>query len=144
MIRPITPAMITSRTIQRNSAMTIAESSTVRARRRNSGRVRSATRLFRRRSTRRRSFADSPSLAGSRSGMDRLLEVGDQVLGVLDADAQSDEAVGDAGLRALVRGQVRVRCVTRLGDERVHAAEARRVLPELQPPECALDAACAA
>src|SRR5687768_1706202 len=107
MITPMTPAMITSRTIHRKSAMTIAESSDVRTMRRNSGSVRSARRLLCRRSTRRRSFADSRSPLPVPSAMQRLLQVGDEVVDILDADAEPHEAVGNPGLGPFLGAEMR-------------------------------------
>ena len=64
-----------------------------------------------------------------------LLEVGDQVVDVLQPDAEPEEAVGDPDPRALGGRHLGVGGVARLAHERVHAAEARRMGDEPEAPE---------
>ena len=86
-------AITTCRTIHRNSTRTTAVSSRVRMRRSSGAsdrRSRVQPSLVRRRSL------GADSLGTSRRSVQRLLDVGDEVVRVLDADAQAQEPVGDA------------------------------------------------
>src|SRR5512138_1043387 len=62
----------------------------------------------------------------ARSGSQRLLDVGDQVLDILDADRQPDEAVVDAQARAHARWQRRVRHDRRMLGKALDTAETLR------------------
>src|SRR5438105_7581212 len=64
----------------------------------------------------------------------RLLDIGDEIYGRLDADAETEKSVGDAGARALLRVHVVVRREARFRNERVHAAETWRVSKQLELP----------
>src|SRR5690606_967232 len=66
-------------------------------------------------------------------GVERLLEVGDEVLGVFEADREADHAVGDAAAPPLPRVHVAVAGGHRLGDEAFDAAEAGRDREQPQP-----------
>src|SRR5436305_4978051 len=63
--------------------------------------------------------------------LQRLLDVGDDVVGILDADAQAKEAVRNADCRALFTRHVRVRAVARLDYESIHSTKTRCVSDEL-------------
>ena len=58
---------------------------------------------------------------------DSLFEIGDEIVRILDPDAQTQEPVRNADPRAFLWATCGVRCVARLADQRIHAAEARRV-----------------
>src|SRR5450759_2192192 len=62
----------------------------------------------------------------------RLLYIGDEIFGVLNPDAHSEEAVGNPDLGPFVGSHVRVRAVARLDHERIDAAEACRVGEQLE------------
>src|SRR5690242_6800400 len=74
----------------------------------------------------------------------RLLDVGDEIYGRLDTDAETEESVGHAGARALFRVQILVRRETRFRHERIHAAETWRVPKQLEPPHETLGGASSA
>ena len=61
-----------------------------------------------------------------------LLDVGDEIVGVLDADAHAKEAVRNAEPGPFVRREMRVRVVPRLADQGVYTAETRCVPNELE------------
>src|ERR1700692_4053527 len=61
----------------------------------------------------------------SRDQPEGLPEILDQVVGILDADRQSNEPIADPSTEALVARQPRVRCDCRTCDQRANAAEAR-------------------
>ena len=74
------------------------------------------------------------------AGAQRLVQIGDEVVGVLDAAGEPHEPVGEAECRALLRGQVAVRGLAWLGDQALHAREAGGMEHELEPLEEALGA----
>src|SRR5437588_8041757 len=59
-------------------------------------------------------------------GVERLRQIGDEVLHVLDADSEPDQAVVDPDRLALLRGQLEVGHQRGLLDERLDRAERRR------------------
>src|SRR5260370_15430381 len=52
-------------------------------------------------------------------------KIGDEVVGVLQSDRKSQEAIGNASPRPRLRREHRVRGQARLGHERLYAAETR-------------------
>src|SRR5437016_2222530 len=64
--------------------------------------------------------------------MQRLLHVRDQVIGVLDPDAQSQKPIWYAELGALFDGQMRVRRMSRFAHQGVYTTKARCVTDESQ------------
>lgn len=66
-----------------------------------------------------------------RAGPERAVEVGDEVLDVLDAHGYPDEVVRQAALLADRGGDGRVRHEARQADERLHAPEADRYVEVL-------------
>src|SRR5690348_7113953 len=101
-------AMMTVRTIQRKSTRTMTNSVVVTSMRRNSGSVSSARFWLVRRSVRRRSPRLGLANSVIRYSAQRLLDIGDEVYGRLDTDAQTEKTVRDAGARALFRVHVLV------------------------------------
>src|SRR5207237_9628746 len=75
------------------------------------------------------SFATSSSVIILRL-LQRSLDVGDDVAGVLDADAQAKEAVRNADCRALFTRHVCMRAVARLDDKSSQSAKTRRIADE--------------
>src|SRR5258708_30000043 len=77
------------------------------------------------------SFATSSSVIMLRL-LQRLLDVGDDVVRVLDADAQAKEAVGNADCRTLFTRHVRMRAVAWLDDKGIDSSKARGISDELE------------
>lgn len=66
-----------------------------------------------------------------RGGLDGLLDVGRDVINVLDADRDADEVRGDAGALELVRAQLLVRGAGRVDDQRLGVADIGEVAQQL-------------
>lgn len=64
----------------------------------------------------------------------RLLDIGYEIYGRLDSDAQTEESVRHAGARALFRVHVLMRRETRFRHKRVHSAKTGCVTEQLQFP----------
>src|SRR5690349_16939883 len=77
------------------------------------------------------SFATSSSVIMLRL-LQRLLDVGDDIVGVFDADAQAKEAIRNSDCRARFTRHVRVRAVPRLDYEGIHSTKTRCVSDELE------------
>src|SRR5688572_7065309 len=75
---------------------------------------------------------------------ERLPQILDDVLAVLQSAAQPEEAIRDAGRGPRLGGEVAVRREPRLGDQALHPREAGRVRDQLQALEHPLRGAGAA
>src|ERR1043166_2051521 len=64
--------------------------------------------------------------------VERLLEVGEDVVLMLDAERQADIAVGDAGLQLLLGGQLRMRRRRRMNREAARIADIGDVIEHLE------------
>src|SRR5687768_3863458 len=64
-----------------------------------------------------------------------LGDVGDDVFGILDADAESEESIGNSDGGSRLARHMSVRAESRLDDERIDSPEARRVSDESQLPD---------
>src|SRR5436309_13050079 len=62
----------------------------------------------------------------------RVGEIRDEIVGVLDADREPDRRIGNTDARAQVRGHARMRRRTGVAGERFRPAEADRELEDLQ------------
>jgi hypothetical protein len=62
-----------------------------------------------------------------------LFEIGDEIVGIFEADAQAKKSVGHSGRRASRGREVGVRRVAGFAHYGIDSAEAWRVSPELKP-----------
>src|SRR5688500_16177362 len=74
----------------------------------------------------------APRLRHATGGREGLLEVGLQVVDVLESDREAHQTRGDAGGELLLRGELRVRRGGGVDDERAHVADVGQVAEEAE------------